>query len=296
MTSVQKGVLFVALGAILFSAKAIFIKLAYAEFNINDITLLTLRFGFALPFFIGIGLYRIQKQKMRLVTRKDIGYIALLSMLGYYIASWFDFKGLQYVPAGVERIILFIYPTFVVLFSRFLLNKKISVISIIALIITYLGIVIIAFDPKLFSNPSITEGALYIVISGITYALYLTYGGEIIHKYGSINFNTIAMIFSSVYVIIHFIIFESTDITTLPYGVYLYGFLLATISTVIPTFLVMEGVNLLGANRASIVATIGPVSTIIMGYYFLDEIFTFQELIGSIFIIGGVILIGRQKN
>ena len=91
-------------------------------------------------------------------------------------------------------------------------------------------------------------------------------------------------------------IFENTDITSLPYGVYGYGFLLATVSTVIPTFLVMEGVNLLGANRASIVATTGPVSTIIMGYYILNETFTFQELIGSVFIVGGVILIGKQKN
>ncbi len=296
MTSIQKGVLFVALGAILFSAKAIFIKLAYAQHPITDITLLTLRFGFALPFFVGIAIYRVQKQKMRLITRKDIGFIAILSMLGYYIASWFDFKGLQYVPAGIERIILFVYPTFVVLFSKFLLNKSISKISIIALLITYLGIIIIAFDPELFNSDKITEGSIYILISGITYALYLTYGGEIIHRYGSINFNTIAMIFSSVYVIIHFLLFESTNIYTLPYEMYLYGFLLATVSTVIPTFLVMEGVNLLGANRASIVATLGPVSTIIMGYYFLNEIFTFQEFIGSIFIIGGVILIGKQKN
>ncbi len=296
MTSVQKGVLFVAWGAILFSAKAIFIKLAYAQHPITDITLLTLRFGFALPFFIGIAFYRIKNQKMNLVTRKDIGFIAALSMLGYYIASWFDFKGLQYVPAGVERIILFVYPTFVVLFSKFLLHKNISKTSIIALTITYLGIIIIAFDPQLFNSPKILEGAVYIFISGITYALYLTYGGEIIQKYGSINFNTIAMIFSSVYVIIHFIFFESTDIFALPYQMYLYGFLLATISTVLPTFLVMEGINLLGANRASIVATLGPVSTIILGYYFLNEIFTFQEFIGSVFIVAGVILIGKQKS
>ncbi len=296
MTPTQKGVAFVALGAILFSAKAIFIKLAYTHYNINDITLLTLRFGFSLPFFLAIAFWNFKKGNMQSIVRKDVGYIAILAMLGYYIASWFDFKGLQYIPAGIERIILFIYPTFVVLFSRILLKKSISKIGILALAITYLGIIIIAFDPHLFQSKNVVEGAMYILISAITYALYLTYGGEIVQKYGSVNFNSIAMIFSSVYVIIHFLVFEETNITMLENGVYAYGFLLAIVSTVIPTFLVMEGIQILGANRASIVASLGPVSTIVLGYYILNENFTLQELFGSLFILGGVLLIGKSKS
>lgn len=296
MTNSQKGILFVALGAILFSAKAIFIKLAYAEFEVNDITLLTLRFGYSLPFFIGIAFLNFRKGKMKTLNRKNILIIAALSMLGYYIASLFDFKGLQYVTAGIERIILFIYPTLVVVFSRIFLKKKITRTSLIALVICYTGIVIIAFDPHLFNSPEIIKGAGFIFISAITYSLYLTFGGEIVHRFGSVNFNSLAMIFSCTYVIMHFLVVEDTSLTQLSIGLHAYGLMLAIISTVIPTFLVMEGVSLLGANKVAIVASIGPVSTIILGYYILGESFTLQEAIGSIFILGGVILIGSKKE
>ncbi len=296
MTRTQKGIVYVALGAILFSAKAIFIKLAYTNYTVNDITLLTLRFGFSLPFFIGVALWNYTKGKMNTITAKDLRTIVILSFLGYYIASWFDFKGLQYVSAGIERIILFIYPTFVVLFSKFFLRKKISPHSSWALAICYLGIITIAFDPHLFNSPTVLKGAGFILISAVTYSLYLTFGGEMINKYGSINFNSIAMIFSCVFVLVHFFILEETTLESISLEVYGFGFLLAIVSTVIPTFLVMEGIGLLGANRGSIVASIGPVSTIIMGYYILGENFTLQEGFGSVLILVGVLLIGKEKN
>lgn len=296
MTDSQKGIFYVALGAILFSAKAIFIKLAYSQFEVNDITLLTLRFGYSLPFFIGIAFWNFRKGKMSQLNRHNILFIAVLSMLGYYIASLFDFKGLQYVSAGIERIILFIYPTLVVIFSRVFLKKSISRTSLIALVICYTGIVIIAFDPHLFNSPDVVKGAGFIFISAITYSLYLTFGAEIVHRFGSINFNSLAMIFSCTYVILHFLAVEETNLSQLSLGLHAYGLLLAVISTVIPTFLVMEGVSLLGANKVAIIASIGPVSTIILGYYILGEKFTVQEAIGSLFILGGVILIGKAKD
>ena len=260
-----------AIGAICFSAKAIFIKLTYQQFDIDDITLLTLRFGMSLPFFVIIGLYRYKKGYFKAVSGKDFGVIALLSLLGYYWASWFDFRGLQYISAGLERIILFSYPTLVIIFSSIFLGKKITRTGLIALVITYLGIAIIALDPKILSSKNFALGAGLVLISSVTYALYLTFGGEMIKKYGSINFNTLAMIFSSVYVIIHFEVFSNVPIFELPIGVYFYGLALAIISTVIPTFLVMEGIRLLGAGLGSIVGSIGPVATVILGYIFLGE-------------------------
>ena len=282
-----------AIGAICFSAKAIFIKLTYQQFDIDDITLLTLRFGMSLPFFVIIGHYRYKKGHFKAVSGKDFGIIALLSLLGYYWASWFDFRGLQYISAGLERIILFSYPTLVIIFSSIFLGKKITRTGAIALVITYLGIAIIALDPKILSSKNFALGAGLVLISSVTYALYLTFGGEMIKKYGSINFNTLAMIFSSVYVIIHFEVFSNVPIFELPSGVYLYGLALAIISTVIPTFLVMEGIRLLGAGLGSIVGSIGPVATVILGYIFLGETLSLQEILGSVLVLVGVLIIGK---
>lgn len=288
-----KGVFLVAVGAILFSAKAIIIKLAYQNYDVDDITLLTLRFGFALPFFIAIALNRAKKGLLRNITKKDWAIIALLSMLGYYIASYFDFVGLKYITAGLERIILFIYPTLVVIFSRVFLGKVISRKALIALGITYLGVIIIAFDPHIFNTPNLLKGGSMILVSAITYALYLVFGGEQINKYGSVNFNSVAMVFSSIYVLIHFSVVDTPSILALDPALYGYGIALAIFSTVLPTFMVMEGIKLLGANLGAIVASVGPVSTIVLGYFILGESFSFQEMIGSAFVLGGVLMIGR---
>lgn len=294
MTQTQKGIIFVAIGAICFSAKAIFIKLAYAEYDVDDITLLTLRFGYALPFFILIAIWRYKQGSLQTVNKRDWGYIAILSMLGYYWASWFDFKGLQYISAGLERIILFIYPTLVVLFSRLFLKTRISKSALIALGITYFGVMIIAAEPRIFESENFVRGGAFILISAVTYSLYLVFGGELIKKYGSINFNSISMILSSAYVLLHFNMFSEVELKNVDSGVHFYGVILAIVSTVIPTFMVMEGIKLLGANRGSIVASIGPVSTIILAYIFLGEVLSFQEIIGSALVLIGVLMIGRK--
>jgi drug/metabolite transporter (DMT)-like permease len=293
MTAKQKGILFVAIGAICFSAKAIMIKLAYKNFDVDDLTLLSLRFGFSLPFFLGIAIYRANKGKFKAVEKPDWWLIAGLSLLGYYIASWLDFKGLQYVTAGVERIILFVYPTFVVLFSRIFLKKKISKPTLYALLITYAGIICIAAEPRIFQSENFWLGAALIGISALTYSLYLVFGGELINKYGSANFNSIAMVFSSLYVLVHFAIFSKTSLLHLEPGLYVFGFALAIISTVLPTFIVMEGIKLLGANAGAIVSSIGPVSTIVLAYFILGESLSFQEIIGSFMVLVGVLLLGK---
>lgn len=293
MNQTQKGILLVAIGAICFSAKAIFIKLAYAQYEVDDITLLALRFGYALPIFVGIAIWRFQQGQLQTVLKKDWGYIAILSMLGYYWASWFDFRGLQYISAGLERIILFIYPTLVVLFSRLFLKKRISRNALIALGVTYLGVLIIAAEPRIFESVNFMKGGIFILISALTYSLYLVFGGELINKYGSINFNSISMILSSIYVLIHFNLLSEIKLETLSIGVHLYGVALAVVSTIIPTFMMMEGIKLLGANRASIVASIGPVSTILLAYLFLGETLSLQEIIGSALVLGGVLMIGK---
>lgn len=294
MNQKQIGVVLVAIGAVCFSAKAVIIKLAYRDYPVDAISLLSLRFGFSLPFFVLIALWQAKRGKMKFISIKEILWIGILSIIGYYIASLFDFMGLKYLSAGLERIILFIYPTLVVIFSRLFLKKNISKNAIIALFITYLGIAIIGFTPHLFQSSNVVKGAIYVLISAVTYSLYLVFGGEIIIKHGSINFNSISLIFSSVFVLIHFGITSDINLAALPNSTLAYGMALAIVSTVIPTFLLMEGIRLLGANKGAIVASIGPVSTIILGYYFLGETLSFQEMIGSAFVLIGVLMVGKK--
>lgn len=284
----------VALGAVFFSAKAIIIKMTYRDYNeVDALTLLTLRFGLALPFFVTVGFWRFKKEKMTEISKKDIGWIAFLSVLGYYLASLFDFKGLHYISAGLERVILFIYPTLVVLFSWLFFKKKITKKAFLALLLTYVGIVTIAFEPRVFEAKDAVLGITFILISAITYALYLTFGGEMIKKMGSINFNSISLLFASGFVILHFIFLNGFHIFHYPAGVYWYGLALAIFSTVIPTFMLMEGIRILGANLGAIVGSVGPISTIILGYYFLGETLSLQEIIGSVLVLLGVLMIGK---
>ncbi len=293
MSPTQKGIILTIIGAICFSAKAIFVKLAYLNHDVSDIALLTLRYVFALPVFIEIALVRFKQGKIKPMPSKSWGMIVLAAIMGYYLASWFDFKGLKYIPASIERVILFTYPTLVVVFSWLFFKNKITLKTIYALIICYSGILIIALEPKFFSGDNFTLGATLIFLSSITYALYLVFSGELSKKLGSVNANALGMIFSSIFVFLHMGMFSNETIAGLPHIIYFYSFLIAIISTVIPTFLMMEGIRLLGANRASIIGSIGPVSTIIMGYLFLGEKLTLQELAGSVLIITGVYLIGK---
>ena len=293
MSPTQKGIVFTVIGAICFSAKAIFVKLAYLSYDVSDITLLTLRYVFALPIFIVIATVRYRQGKIESMSSKSWLMLIFAAMMGYYLASYFDFSGLKYIPASIERVILFTYPTLVVIFSWLFFRKKIGRKTIYALIICYAGILIIAIEPRFFSGENFTLGATLIFLSSITYALYLVLSGELSQKLGSVNANALGMIFSSLFVFLHMGLFSDESITGLPLTIYLYGFAIAIISTVIPTFLMMEGIKLLGANRASIIGSLGPVSTILMGYLFLGERLTVQELAGSILIMAGVFLIGK---
>ncbi len=287
------GILMVCLGAVLFSSKAIFIKLAYAQFGVDHLTLLSLRFGYAFPFFLAIAFRQIRKNELQRVSLKDLGIIAVLALVGFYFASLLDFQGLQYISAGLERVILFVYPTFVVIFSRLFLKKSISKKALSALFITYSGIVLIAAEPRMFQSLGFIKGGTLILISAITHSLYLVFGGEMIRKYGSINFTTLGMLFSSVFVLIHYNFLSELALSKLPTGIHLNGLALAILCTVIPTFLMMEGIALLGASLGSIISGIEPVSTVFLAWIFLGETLSLQEFFGSLVVIFGVIMISK---
>lgn len=293
-----EGVLIALCGAVLFSTKAILVKVAYRDTPVDPLTLLALRMIFSIPFFIGAAFVSSNKTSNVKFTGKQWVYVALIGCLGYYISSFLDFAGLKFVSAGIERLILFIYPTLSLLMSAVIFKVKIKPLQWLALVITYVGLAIAFFsevDVSAAQNEDFLYGSLLIFICAITYAAYIVGSGKLIPLVGASKFNSYAMSFASAGVLLHFFLFSDTSLLHLPVSVYVYSFAMAVFATVIPSYLVAAAINRIGSGNTAIVGSVGPVSTILLAYIFLDEAITVWQLIGTAFILFGVLIIGRQK-
>jgi drug/metabolite transporter (DMT)-like permease len=293
------GVIICLVGAICFSTKAIFVKLAYRDTTIDAVSLLALRMLFSLPFFlISAALSSSRTDNVRFTAKQWAG-VALIGCLGYYISSLLDFLGLQYVSAGIERLILFIYPTLVLLMSSLIFREKIKRIQWFAVAITYAGL-LMAFLGEVTLPHADSEnfylGSALIFACAITYAIYIVGSGRLIPGIGSAKFNSYAMSFACVAVLIHFFVTSDAALTNLDSNVYIYSAAMAIFSTVIPSYLVTAGIKRIGSDNAAIVGSIGPVSTILQAYIFLSEPVLGLQIIGTAFILIGVLLIGRSKT
>jgi drug/metabolite transporter (DMT)-like permease len=293
-----QGILIALCGAVLFSTKAILVKVAYRDTPVDPLTLLALRMIFSIPFFIGAAFVSSNKTTNVKFTGKQWLYVALVGFLGYYISSFLDFAGLKYVSAGIERLILFIYPTLSLLMSAVIFKVKIKPLQWLALVITYVGLAIAFFSEVDLGSPQNKDfiyGAVLIFICAITYAAYIVGSGKLIPLVGASKFNSYAMSFASIGVLSHFFLFSDMSLLHLPITVYVYSFAMAVFATVIPSYLVAAAINRIGSGNTAIVGSVGPVSTILLAYIFLDEAITVWQLIGTAFILFGVLIIGKQK-
>jgi drug/metabolite transporter (DMT)-like permease len=293
------GVSLALVGAICFSTKAIFVKLAYRDTVVDAISLLALRMIFSLPFFVISAYASSSKQSNIKFTPRQWVSVAVIGCLGYYISSLLDFLGLQYVTAGIERLILFIYPTLVMLMSSLIFKERIKPIQWVALVITYVGLLIAFFSEVDLQSAQSTDfilGSVLIFICAFTYATYIVGSGRLIPMVGAAKFNSYAMSFASIGVLLHFFINSEHSLLAFPLEVYVYGILMAILSTVIPSYLVVEGIKRIGSDNAAIVGSIGPVSTLILAYFFLQENISFYQIIGTIMILFGVLLVSGQKR
>lgn len=289
------GSLLVFTGAICFSTKAILVKLAY-QFPVDAISLLNLRMLFSLPFFLIIGIYSGRKEQKVVISRQDWIKIVLLGMVGYYLASLLDFMGLQYITAGLERLILFIYPTIVVIISAVVYKKPISKLQYLALLLSYAGIFLaFVFDTNLEGNKNIVLGSILVFFCAIAYAVFIFGSGKLIPRVGTLRFTAYAMSFSAFAIIIHAFITKGIDVYSFNSEVYLLSMLMAILATVIPSFLISEGIRIIGSDNASIVSSIGPVSTIILAYIFLGEEISGMQILGTLCVLTGVLLISLKK-
>jgi len=260
-------------GAILFSTKAIFVKLAFHSTHVDAITLLSLRMLFSLPFYLFAAWLVTKKENIKPLSGKDWLLILAMGILGYYLSSLFDFIGLQYVSAGLERLILFLYPTFAVLINTFFFKTKLSRIQLIALVLTYIGIGIAYFGELQLdtSNPKFLFGSFMIFLCAITYSFYLVGTGRMVQRVGVTRYTAYAMLTATAGIFINFIL--THKIGSVPFSTTLTGYsiALAVVATVLPSFMMSNGMKRIGSNNVSIITSIGPVSTIIQAHFVLGE-------------------------
>ena len=281
-------------GVVLFSAKAVMVKLAYEYDDIDAVSLLLLRMAFALPFYLIISFIK-KPSHPELIEKRDYLWLIMFGILGYYVASYFDFLGLEFIKASLERIILFIYPTLVLIISRVFLKKEITKIQSAAILISYIGILITFWQELSMTGDNALLGGILIFFSALTYASYLVGSGWLIPKFGATTFTSYAMIVSCIAVFIHYSLIEHVDILSFPSEVYVLSLVMAVFSTVIPSYLVSAAIKQLGASNFSIIGSLGPISTIILANIFLDETLTMLQLLGTLIVIIGVLVVSGRK-
>lgn len=292
------GVLSAFLGAVLFSLKPILIKLIYTIEEIDTIELLLLRMLISIPFYIGILFYFLSPQTVTQQVKTFWKSMICLGFIGFYLASYLDFSGLQFITAGLERAIIFLNPTIVLLVGAFFLKKRISWQQAIAIVLSYVGIMM-AFttNVQLGNQSNILLGTLLVFGSAFFYALYLI-GSEIyLNKIGTVPFTCYTMIVAFVFIFIHFSYKQPISrLLQFDQQVYILATIMAIVSTIIPSFLFSEGIKRIGAANGSIIGGIGPISTIILAYFILGEMIGMWQIIGTSLVILGVLIISYNSK
>jgi drug/metabolite transporter (DMT)-like permease len=283
----------VALAAFGFSAKAILVKLAYFH-AVDAVTLLALRMAFSLPFFLLMGLWGGQPAPAK-TGMADVAAVIGLGLLGYYLASFLDFWGLEYISAGLERLILFLYPTLVVVFSFLWLRRPVSGRELIALLLSYAGIGLVFWRQVSPSQPGTLFGAALVFASAAAYAGYLMGSHRAIARFGARRFTALAMTTACGACLLQFVLTRPLSALNLPMQVYGLALAMALFSTVLPSLLMSMGIQRIGASRAALIGSLGPVATLALAYAVLGESLEVEQLLGSGLVLAGVLTVGLGK-
>lgn len=293
-----QGLVLVFLATLMFSCKGIFIKLAYA-YSVEPAVLMFLRMLMALPFYLWVMAVESKKTAFRQLTIKQITTTCAFGFSGYYLASYLDLTGLVYLPANIERLILYTYPSIVLLLSVIFLKQRLSLGPIVSLSVIYTGLLIV-FIPGIDGSSAFTSdqlfGATLVFASAIAFAIYFIGSEVMMRQLSSKLFTSIAMMAASIAIVCHFFIhFDVEDVTVLHTHVYIYSFLIAIFCTVLPSFFLSAGIRRVGAAKGSIVGGIGPVATLVMAVIILGESITALQFLGFVVVIGGVWNLGRLR-
>ena len=286
----QDGRLYAVLAATGFSMKAVFVKLGYAAAPVDALTLLSLRMGFALPLFLWLA-WLARDHAAAPLSFKDGVHIVILGFLGYYLSSLFDFYGLQTITAGLERLILFLYPTLVLLFHACLTRQRPSPRTLQALAICYLGLGIgFVHDLQVTGwSRDVMVGSSWVFASAVTYALYYLGTGALVARIGSMRLAGLAGSASCVFVLGHYLVAgDPSSLPDLPSAVWLNGGLMAVVSTALPIYWLALGIDRMGTAQAAAVGNLGPVLTVFASWLLLGEPLSVYQLGGLALVILGV--------
>ena len=289
------GLLLASAGSIAFSGKAIIVKLAYRH-GVDAVTLIMYRMLFALPLFLALAWWATYRQGgggKPPLTRKDWLGILGLGVTGYYLASFLDFWGLQYISASLERLILYLNPTLVLILGWVLYQRRITPLQGLAMAVSYAGVLLVFGHEADFAGPGAALGALLVFGSAISYAIYLVYSGELVKRLGSLRLVGLATSVACGLCLLQFVLLRPLSAADVAPEVIWLSLLNATLCTFAPVLMVMMAIERIGAGLAAQTGMIGPMSTIAMGVLILDEPFNGWIVAGTALVLSGVFLVTR---
>lgn len=292
------GFVFAATGAVLFSAKAIVAKLTY-RYGVDALTVIGFRMLLSLPFFAVVACMQARlagRGELPRLTWRESLQIIFLGFLGYYLSSYLDFLGLEYISAGLERLILFLSPTFVLLLSALYLKQVISRGQWAALVLSYLGVVFVFVQDLSLTGDGVMLGSAFVMGSALTYAFYLISSGQIIQRVGATRLVAYAMSVSAGFSIAHFLTIKGLPGLMQPAPVCWLSILHAVVHTVMPTFMTMWAVARIGAPMTAQLGLLGPVSVLFLAGWMLDEPITTLQLVGTAFTLAGAVVLARTRR
>jgi len=286
------GLAIAIVGAVLFSMKAVVAKLLY-RYQIDAVTLLAFRMLCSLPVFAAVALWQMRRGPA--LSRADRWRLVGLGLVGYYLSSFLDFLGLQYISVGLERLILFLTPSFVLLITALFFRRRIGKMEWMALGLSYCGIVFVFLHDLHGGAGSTALGATFVLGSAISYAVYLLGSGELVRRIGALRLVSYAMCVSSVACIAQFFVLRPAGMLVQPAPVYWLSLANGIFCTVFPVFMTMVAVQRIGAPTASQAGMIGPISTLFLGALILGEPITAVQLGGTALVLAGIYMLSLKK-
>jgi len=290
------GVLLALAGAITFSGKAIIVKLSY-RYGVDAVTVIMVRMLWSLPMFMALAWWasRSTHAQENPLQGRDAPIIIALGVLGYYLASFLDFLGLQYISASLERLILYLNPTLVLLLSALIYKYRIRPMRALAMGVSYAGVLLVFGHEVSLAGPDAVTGALFVLGSALSYALYLMFSGEVVQRIGSMRLVGWASSVACLCCLVQYVSLRSLS-TVIPVEVWWWGLLNATVCTVAPVLMVMLAIERIGAALTSQTGMIGPLSTLALGVWVLGEPLNAWIGLGTVLVLGGVFLASRYGD
>ncbi|MFZ2295348.1 MAG: DMT family transporter [Polaromonas sp.] len=289
--NIASGLLLASFGAIAFSGKAIIVKLAYRH-GVDAVTLIMYRMLFALPIFAAMAWWA-SRGKAPLAGRDWLG-VLWLGFTGYYLASFLDFAGLAYISASLERLILYLNPTLVLLLGLVLYRRRITRPQIVGIAISYCGVVLVFGHEIKLQGSEAAWGALLVFFSAVSYAVYMVYSGEMVKRLGSLRLVGLATSVACLCCLLQFVVLRPFSAAVVAPEVIWLSVLNATLCTAMPVLMVMMAIERIGASLSAQTGMIGPLSTILMGVLILDEPFSIWLAAGTVLVIAGIFVFTRR--